>query len=792
MLKNYLKIAIRNIKKRKIHSAINILGLAIALAAFTLIMFWVQDELSYDHFNIKADRIYRINTYIKQESGNDIDMAMTAPPLAAGLKQLPDVESVVRLEGPGKNVIVKYNQNVFNENDFFYADSTVFNVFTFPLLEGNPNTALKNPFSIVLTESTVKKYFGNKEAVGKIISINYYNITHDYVVTGVIKNIPHSSHIHINFIASLNTLESTDPKFNLYWGGVSLYTYVLLSKNSSINNFNNKLSGIIKHYMGNEAAKFWSLHAQKLTSIHLHSHRLLEIEPNGNALSIYIFSTAGFLILLIAIINFISLSTAGYTDRAKEVSVRKVLGADKGKLVIQFMYENFIIIIVALIAAVAVIEIILPFFNSLAGKQLKFDFNGSVLIITIGLFITLAAASYPSFFLSSFKPVLALNKSAIINPGGISFRKGLIVFQFAVAMALIMCSLVISSQLHFVLNKDLGININQTVFIPLRHPELRAKYTLIKNEFLKLKDVKDVSASSSNPANMNMMNSLYYQDKPVLEIKNLAVDYSFIKTMGLNLISGRNFSKEFPSDTCEAIIINEAAAKKLKAMNLFDKQFEFHLANSKRTGIKIIGIVNNFNYRPLYYPIEPMILYLNPDEYRFMEVKVSSRNLAGTINALKQKWAEAAPNFPFDFSFLDQNLQKEYESDKRMGNIFDIFSLLAVFISCLGLFGLVSYAAEKRTKEIGIRKVLGSSVNEIVILLSKDFLILVIISGLIAIPLSYYFVQKWLEQFAYRINMNPLLFILSILSVLTISFITISYHAIKAATANPVKSLRYE
>ncbi|MHB9014080.1 MAG: ABC transporter permease, partial [Ignavibacteriaceae bacterium] len=234
-------------------------------------------------------------------------MAMTAPPLAAALKQLPDVESVVRLEGPGKNVIVKYNQNVFNENDFFYADSTVFNVFTFPLLEGNPNTALKNPFSIVLTESTVKKYFGNTEAVGKIISINYYNITHDYVVTGVIKNIPHSSHIHINFVASLNTLESTDPKFNLYWGGVSLYTYVLLSKNSSINNFNNKLSGIIKHYMGNEAAKFWSLHAQKLTSIHLHSHRLLEIEPNGNALSIYIFSTAGFLILLIAIINFISL-----------------------------------------------------------------------------------------------------------------------------------------------------------------------------------------------------------------------------------------------------------------------------------------------------------------------------------------------------------------------------------------------------------------------------------------------------------------------------------------------------
>ncbi|MHB1685989.1 MAG: ABC transporter permease [Ignavibacteriaceae bacterium] len=792
MLKNYLKIAVRNIRKRKVHSLINVFGLAIALTAFTLIMLWVQDELRYDHFNIKADRIYRINTFIKQDSGNDIDMAMTSTPLAAALKQLPEVENVVRLQGPGKNAVVKFGEKIFNEDKFFFADQSLFNVFTFPFIEGNPNTALQNPYSIVLTESMAKKYFGNSTAIGKIISVDYYNEQHNYAVTGVMKDVPEESHIHINFFASLSTLESLYPKFNAFWNGVSLYTYVLLSKNASIKNFENKLPGIIKHYMGNEAADYWSLTAQKLTDIHLHSHRLLEIEPNGNASSIYIFGTAGFLILLIAIINFISLTTTKFADRAKEVGVRKVMGAGRKELIIQFIYENVLIVLTGFIIAISIIELALPYFNSLVHKMIEFSISRSILILAAGLLVTSIAASYPAFMFSSFSPIRVLNKRTILNPGRVSLRKILVILQFSIAMALIMCSFSINDQLHFILNKDLGINIKNTVLVPLRHPELREKYPVIKNEFLQINDVKDVSASSSNPADMNMINSLDFQGKLVLEIKNLAVDYDFIKTMGLQLLSGRNFSRQIPGDSAEAIIINKAAAEKLKAMHLIDKQFEFHLDNAIRTGIRIIGTVNNYNYRPLYYQIEPMIFYINPDEYRFMEVKISPDNISRTLSQLKQKWEQAVPNYPFDFTFLDQSLKKEYESDLMMGNIFDIFSLLAILIGCLGLFGLASYSIEKRTKEIGIRKVLGSSVKEIIFLLSKDFFVLVIISGIIAVPASYYFMHSWLEQFAYRININPVVFVLSIIAVLFIALLTISYHAIKAATANPVKSLRYE
>ena len=792
MLKNYFNIAFRNFRKRKVHSLINILGLAIALTAFTLIMLWVKDELSYDYYNLNADRIYRINTFIKQDSGNNIDMAMTAPPLAATLKQLPEVENTVRIQGPGKNIVVKFNDKMFSEDNFFYADSSLFNVFTLPMLEGNPNTALKNPYSIVITESMAHKYFGNENPLGKIINVRWYNDNNDYQITGVIKDTPHNSHFHVNFIASLNTLESISPKFNFYWSNVGLYTYVLLYENASINNFNNSLTGIIKRYMGNEKADYWSLNSQKLTDIHLNSHRLLEIEPNGNASTIYILGSAGFLILLIAIMNFISLSTAKYTDRAKEIGIRKVMGAGKKQLVAQFFYENLIIILIAFIIAISFVELALPYFNSFVHKTLVFTFSSSILILVFDLFLISIATSYPSFLLSSFNPVQVLNKRTILNPGGISLRKVLIVLQFSIAITLIMCTFVINNQMHFIFNKNLGININNTVYIPLRHPELRAKYSVLKSEFLQIKDVKDVSASSSNPANMNMMNSLYYQDKPILEIKNLAVDYGFLKTMGLRLISGRNFSQKVSTDSTESIIINQAAAKKLEAMHLLNKQFEFHINSSIRKSIRIIGIVNNYNYRPLYYSIEPIIFYINPAEFSFMEVKITSSYIARTINQLKQKWEQLVPTYPFDFSFLDENLRKEYDSDLTMKNVFDIFSLLAIFIGCLGLFGLASYSSETRTKEIGIRKVLGSSVSEIIILLSKDFLMLVMVSGFIAVPLSFYLMKKWLEQFAFKINMNPMVFFLSIFIVLVIIFLTISFQAIKAATANPVKSLRYE
>jgi putative ABC transport system permease protein len=474
--------------------------------------------------------------------------------------------------------------------------------------------------------------------------------------------------------------------------------------------------------------------------------------------------------------------------------VRKVLGAGRSKLVIQLMIENILLIITASLTAVSLIEIILPYFNTFAGKSLSFNLDKSIFILAAGLLAAFIAASYPALFISKFNPVDTLKKNIVLTGGQVPLRKILIAFQFSAALALMICSFIINDQMHFVLSKDLHIDINRTVFIPLRHPELRSKYNLIRDEFLQIRDVKNVAASSSNPANMNMINSLFYLGNPVLSIKNLAVDYNFINTMGLHLISGRDFSEQIPSDTNESMIINEAAAEKLKAIGLLNKRFEFNLDNSnrKRTGLKIIGIVKNFNYRSLYYPIEPVIIYLNPVDLRFMEVKLSTGDISAAINKLKQKWDQIIPNYPFDYDFLDQNLKKEYESDQRIGSIFDIFSLLAIFIGCLGLFGLASFAAEKRGKEIGVRKVLGSSISEIVVLLSKEYLKLVIVSVIIAVPVSYYLMQKWLEQFTFRTSVSIRVYAVSIIALVTAVFVSTGYQAVKAAVINPVKSLMYE
>jgi putative ABC transport system permease protein len=537
LLKNYITIAYRNLLKRKAHSFITVFGLAIALTAFILIMLWVRGELAYDNYNLKADRIYRINTIIKQESGNNLDMAMTALPLAAALQQLPEVENTARLQGPQKNVVVKAGDRIFNEDNFFFADPTVFKVFTIPLLDGNSETVLNYPNSIVLTETMAQKYFGSEKALGKTFSVNYDDQNHDYIITGIMKDLPAESHIHINFLVPLSAVGGD-------WDKVNCYTYVLMHKNISINKFENQLPEIIKQFMGNDAAVYWSLTAQKLNDIHLHSHRLLEIEPNGDPASICIFSTAGILILLIAVINFISLATAKFADRTREIGVRKVLGAGRNQLIVQFIYENAIIIFISLLFAVSITELLLPFFNNLVHRTVVFTFNSSFLIVAAGLLVISIAASYPAIIFSSMNPALVINKQTKLNPGGNSFRRILVIIQFSIAIALIMCSVIMKEQLNFLLNKNLGIDISNTLLVPLRHTELRDKYPVLKNEFLQLKEVKDISESSNNPANMNPITSLAYGGRTVLEVKSLAVDYNFLKTMGLRLVFGRDFSRE--------------------------------------------------------------------------------------------------------------------------------------------------------------------------------------------------------------------------------------------------------
>ncbi|MCU7501447.1 MAG: FtsX-like permease family protein [Ignavibacteria bacterium] len=791
MLKHYLIIASRNLKKRWSYSFISVLGLSMALTAFTFIMLWVENEKSYDAFNEKADRIYRIHSYIKQDPA-DMEMVMTAPAAAGALKNLPGVENAVRLNGPGKNVVVKYGNNLFNENDFYSADASVFQVFTLPLVNGNPNEALINPYSIVLSESMAAKYFENQNPMGKVLNIKLYGAENNYTVTGVMKDMPGNSHFHANFLASFSTIEAQNPGYSSEWGSVQVYTYVLLSPNARVNDFYARLSKLIKESVPKSNGS-WTLKAIRLKDIHLKSHYIFDIDPNGSITSIYIFTSVGFLLLFVALINFISLSNARYTERTGEIGIRKTLGAGGKDIVLQFMFENTILLLTALLMSIVMVGVLQPSFNILTGKLIALSFSNLFPAMLTGLLCSLFSIAYPAFFLSSFQPAQIFGKAKLPGKGGNGIRKGLMVLQFTITIALIICTLIVNEQFRFIQNKDLGINIEKTIIIPLRHDYLTKKFTLLRDELLKIKGVRDVTASSVNPVNMNFMSTLDLQDKSVLDIKFMGIDYNFIGTMGLNIISGRDFSEKYSSDSVNAIIVNETAARKLKAMHLFDKEFGSYFDDPyARRGLRIIGVVNDFNFRPLYYPVEPLVLYITRNFRNNVEIKLAPEDVQGTISRLKEKWAQLVPGYPFDFMFPHDVLEKQYEADNRMKNIFDLFSLLSVLIACMGLFALASFGAEKRTKEVGIRKVLGSSVFQIIVLLSGDFMKLIAISSLLAIPPAYYFMQDWLEQFSFRIRFPFWLIPFSILSVFALTFLIVGFQALKAATANPARNLKYE
>lgn len=760
-------------------------------SAFTLIMLWIQNQLSYDMYNVHANRIYRVTTSVKV-GDTQYKMGMSAPPLAGALQALPEVQKTVRLSNALHNVVVRHKDRIFNERDFFYVDSTFFQVFTQHMIEGNPSTALVKPYSIVITESMARKYFGNTDPLGKVISVHVLNSKHDYQITGVMQDMPPNSQFHAYFLASFSSEEAENPKLDSSWGNVSFFTYVLLRKNASINSLEAQFPGIIKKDMGKRFAKNWSFSAQKLTSIHLHSHLLLELEPNGSMSSVYIFGSVGILILLLAVINFITLSTSLTTDRAREIGVRKTLGAGSRNLLVQFAFETALIILASLIFSVLLTEVTLPLFNQLFHQSLKFTFDHSLIILSVGVLLIFIGCSYPALYFSSFQTNRVLSKSDVIKPGGVLLRKRLVVAQFSIAIILIAFTFKVNHQLRYVMSRSKGFNENQVLVVPLEHESLENKYPIIKNEFSQLKGVQGVTASNGIPGDADFSNHLGYQHKDLFEIRTMAVGYNFIQTMQIPLLSGRNFSKHQRTDLTNAIIINEAAARKLKALRLWGKRFNVGLTRNSKSKRRVIGVVKNFNYRPLYYPVQPMLLYLNPGTLRFVEIKIAPVDISGTIKELKQKWQQLEPGYPFVYKFLRDDLQQLYQSDKQLGNLFNLFSILAIFIGCLGLFGLASYTAEKRTKEIGIRKVLGASVSGIVILLSNDFLKLVAIGFLIAVPVAWYAMHKWLANFAYHVSIGVWTFAFAGALAMFIALFTVSWRSMRAALMNPVKSLRNE
>ena len=807
MIKNYFKVAIRNLWKSKGFSSINIFGLAIGIAVCLLIILFVFDELSYDKFNKKADRIYRVDGDIKF-GGTHFILAVAPDPMGPTLKKdYPQVEQYVRFRDRGGFRIKKGNENL-QENKVIHADSTLFDVFTLPIIAGDPKTALVDPKTIVITEKIAKKYFNSTDVVGKIFVIND---TSNYKITGVIKNIPAQSHFNFDFFVSMSTIDESR-KNN--WLSNNFNTYILLKKDADPKAFEKNLETVVNKYVGEQAQQYLNMNMTEfkkqgnfdnyaltpLTAIHLHSDKVAELGTNGNLQNVYIFSAIGIFILLIACINFMNLSTAHSSNRAKEVGVRKVLGSRKQNLISQFLTESILISFIALLFAVAIAALLLPYFNQLSGKEIELGlFSKGWLIpslLLLVLIVGLLAGSYPAFYLSSFQPVTVLKGKLAAGFKSGWFRSSLVIFQFAISIILIIGTVVIYNQLQFIRNKKLGFDREHVLVIKNTY-SLGDQAKSFKNELLNISGVQGVTITGYLPTGDYRSDSPLYPDavldqKKAVSMQNWYVDENYIPTLKMQIAEGRNFSFEMPTDS-SAIIINEAAARLLTFNDPVNKTLYAITSLEKKTTkpYKIIGVVKDFNFNSLKEVGTPMALFLGTDKGS-VAMRIKTDNISSLVAQVENKWKSIVSGQPFNYSFMDDDFNKIYSNEQRVGKIAMTFSILAILIACLGLFGLVTYAAEQRIKEIGIRKVLGASVSNIVGMLSKDFLKLVIVAALIAFPVAWWAMNKWLQDFAYRINISWWIFIVAGVTALLIALITVSFQAIRAAIANPVKNLRTE
>ena len=810
MFKNYLTIAWRNLKKSKLFSFINIAGLATGLACFLLITLYVMDELSFDRFYKYADRIYRINANIRF-GGADLNFPLSSDMMGQVLKKdYPQVEEFVRIYNSNGNKLVRKGNDFINEMNVCHADSSIFRVFDLPVISGDTRFALSEPNTVVITEKIALKYFGTTDAVGKIVETND-NTKTLYKVTAVIKDLPTNAHFNFDFYFSMKNV-------NYNWGiflSHNFHTYLLLKEGVDYKVFEKKFSEYIDRYIFPEAKQFMQIKSMDdfrksgnkieydlipLTKIHLYSSRQYEFLPGGNIQYVYIFSAVALFILLIACINFMNLTTARSAKRAKEVGIRKVLGTDKKDLVTLFLVECTLMMLLSMFLAFGIAYLVLPMFNELADKNMTLHslFSPVMLpfLICLPFLIGILAGIYPAFFLSSFKPIDVLKGKIKPSNRRFSLRSILVVFQFATSIILIIGTIVIYRQLHFIQNKNIGFNKSQVIIVNDTYA-LKNNLNAFKNDILKMQAVKMATVSSYLPVNSNR-NDNSFSNSQVMDAKNgfdmqtWAVDYDYIPTLGMEIIKGRNFSRDFGTDS-NAVIINETTAKTLGFDDPIGKNIygTYNTSGNVRVPYKIIGVVRNFNFESLKQNVGTLGLFLGMSD-GLVSFKINTGNIPELVQSIEQKWKQMAPGMPFSYRFLDDAFNEMYKTEQRIGKIILIFSILAIIIACLGLFGLSIFIAEQRTKEIGIRKVLGSSVSGIVGLLSFDFIRLVVISFCIASPIAWYFMQQWLQDFANRIDISWWIFLLAAVLAIFIAMVTVSFQAIRAALANPVKSLRTE
>jgi len=808
MIKNYIKTAFRSLRKNKGFTAINVLGLALGLATCLLIVFYVVDELSYDRYNVNASRIYRVNEDLKL-GDNKVQYAVCMAPLAQTLKNdFPDVENTARLKNIGGMHVTKGTESILEYNALF-ADPSVFDVFTLPVICGDKKSALTKPNTVVITEDMAKKYFGRLNVVGENLIIDG-NLQKPIKVTAVIKNIPEQSHFHADFLVSMAS--NPDSK-SIEWLRSDYNTYVLMRKGADYKKLEAQFPQFLRKYSGGQIQQelnmsydtfekngsFFRLNMMPLTDIHLHSSLTGELGVNGSVQYVYIFSAIAIFILLIACVNFMNLSTARSANRAKEVGVRKVLGSARKYLIFQFLAESTMVTFIAVIIALVFAMLILPAFNHFADKSITVNFHTLTWLVPSALIaimvIGFLSGLYPAFFLSAFNPMQVLKGKISTGFKGGALRGFLVVFQFSISIFLIVGTLVINNQLHYIQNRDLGYNRNQVLII--QHAfELGDHAKIFKQEIKQLPGVSNATLSGYLPTTSNRGTGIFYKEAVAEPKKSLypqiwSVDEDYIGTLAMKIKSGRNFSAQMPSDS-NAIVINETAAKFLGFSDPVNK-IVYRSSGGPNPTYKpytIIGMVKDFNFSSLHDNISPVVMQLNTDNGS-LSIKVSTANMPALLSQIEDKWKGFTPAH-FQYTFMDQDFDAMYRSEQRIGTIFIAFTTLAIVIACLGLFGLAAYAAEQRTKEIGIRKVLGASIANIAGMLSKDFIKLICISIVISTPFAWYFMQKWLQDFAYRINIEWWVFAIAGAAALLIAFITISFQSVKAAVANPVKSLRSE
>ncbi len=801
MYRNYIKVAIRNLLKQKSFTFINVIGLAIGMTCFVLIFLHVRFELSYDSFHEKVDQIYRVA--MERIYPDKVRLwGRTAFPIARTFQEeYEEILQGTRLLANNNTIVITYGEKNIEENRVMFADPNFFEVFTIPLTQGDPKTALSQQNSAVITEEAAQKFFGQDEAMGKMITIG----NAAYMVRGVAKNMPQNSHFHFDFLLSLITI----PVYNGQewinnWGA---FTYFLLQDGCDVQGLEAKFSDMVRKYMAPEiedevktsfddflaTGNGYRYFLQPLRDIHLRSRLDQEIGANGNITYVYLFSTISVFVLLIACINFMNLATARSTSRAKEVGVRKTLGSARNQLIAQFLLESTLLSGLALVITFFLTWLFLPVFNSIAGQYLEINYFGDVLIlpglIGLTLLVGFFAGSYPAFFLSSFLPAKVLKGERFQGGRDSLFRNGLVVFQFTISIVLIIGTFVVNRQIRYMLSKDLGFDKEHVIVIKnayLLNQQLRA----FKQELMTSAGVISASGSFNFPGaafDGNVHKPEGASDDKAVSLSVMAADYDFVKTMGMEIIAGRNFSEEYATDP-EAYILNETAVKLLGLTNPVGSR----ITDNDRT-YTVVGVLKDFHFKSLHHEISPVVYIGNPgNRAGFVSVRIQPENISRTLSFLEQKWSEFTGGQPFNYAFLDDDLAAQYDAEQRTRQISGIFSVLAILIGCLGLFGLAAFTAEQRTKEIGIRKVLGASVVNIMILQVKDFVKLVAFAFMIGSPVAYFFMNRWLQNFAYNTDMRVDSFLLAGVLALGIALLTVSYQAIKAAITEPVNSLRYE